>query len=147
MVKVPFIVRQPGTVPAGVRSDALQSLVDLSPSLLGHLGLPIPRTMTGLDQSPVWRGEQERVRDHCLIEDRHEPDTIHVKTYVDDRHKLIVYYRRDYGQLYDLREDPGEVNNLWDDPDSQPLKHDLILRLLYAEMGKEPVWMPRVWGA
>ena len=147
MIRVPFIVRQPGRVPAGTHSDALQSLVDLSPSFLGHLGLPIPRAMTGLDQSPVWRGERERLRDHVLIEDRHEPDTIHVKTYVDARHKLIVYYRRDYGQLYDLQADPGEINNLWDDPSSQTLKHELILKLLYAEMGKEPAWMPRVWGA
>jgi uncharacterized sulfatase len=147
MIRVPFIVRRPGRVPAGVRSDALQSLVDLAPSFLSYLGLPVPRVMTGLDQSRVWLGEQERLRDHVIVEDRHEPDTIHVKTYVDARYKLIVYYNRDYGQLYDLQEDPGEVRNLWDDPAGQDLKHALILKLLHAEMGKEPLPMPRVWGA
>ncbi|MGQ9732939.1 MAG: sulfatase family protein [Candidatus Zipacnadales bacterium] len=147
LVRVPFIVRQPGRVPANVRSEALQSLVDLAPSFLRHFGLDIPRAMTGLDQTPVWYGERERIRDHVIVEDRHEPDTIHVKTYVNQRYKLIVYYRRDYGQLYDLQEDPGEINNLWDSPSHQGLKHDLLWQLLFAEMGKEPVPMPRVWGA
>ena len=111
------------------------------------LGIDIPREWTGLDQTPVWFGEQERIRDHVVVENRHEPDTIHVKTYVDQRYKLTVYYRHDYGELFDLQEDPGEINNLWDDPGHQDLKHELIRQLLFAEMGKEPVWMPRIWGA
>ena len=147
LIRVPFIVRWPGRAPAGKRSDALQSLVDLSPSFLSMLGIDIPREWTGLDQTPVWFGEQERIRDHVVVENRHEPDTIHVKTYVDQRYKLTVYYRHDYGELFDLQEDPGEINNLWDDPGHQDLKHELIRQLLFAEMGKEPVWMPRIWGA
>jgi len=147
LIKVPFIVRWPGKVAAGQQSDALQSLVDLSPSFLSMLGIDIPREWTGLDQTPVWFGERERLRDHVVVENRHEPDTIHVKTYVDQRYKLTVYYRHDYGELFDLQEDPGEVNNLWDDPGHQDLKHELIRQLLFAEMGKEPVWMPRIWGA
>ena len=43
--------------------------------------------------------------------------------------------------------DPKEVNNLWNDPDSQTLKAELTTRLLFAEMGKESVPMPRVSGA
>ena len=147
LIRVPFIVRWPGRAPAGKRSDALQSLVDLSPSFLSMLGIDIPREWTGLDQTPVWFGEEERIRDHVVVENRHEPDTIHVKTYVDQRYKLTVYYRHDYGELFDLQEDPGEINNLWDDPGHQDLKHELIRQLLFAEMGKEPVWMPRIWGA
>ncbi len=147
LIRVPFIVRWPGRAPAGKRSDALQSLVDLSPSFLSMLGIDIPREWTGLDQTPVWFGEEERLRDHVVVENRHEPDTIHVKTYVDQRYKLTVYYRHDYGELFDLQEDPGEINNLWDDPGHQDLKHELIRQLLFAEMGKEPVWMPRIWGA
>ena len=58
LVKVPLFVRWPGRIPAGVRSDALQSHVDLAPTLLSMAGLEIPRTMTGLDQSKVWLGEK-----------------------------------------------------------------------------------------
>ena len=147
MIKVPFITRWPGRVPAGRGSAALQSLVDLAPTILSAAGLPIPRTMTGVDQWAVWRGDARQARDHIVVENHHEPTTIHLKTYVNDRYKLTVYFGRPYGELFDLEEDPGEVNNLWDSSAHAALKHDLVMKLLFAEMGKEPLWMPRVWGA
>ena len=81
------------------------------------------------------------------MENRHEPTTIHVKTYVNERYKLTVYYNRDYGELFDLQQDPQEINNLWNKPEYAELKTDLTLKLLFAEMGKEPLWMPRIAGA
>ena len=103
--------------------------------------------MVGVDQGPVWRGEAERARDHVVVENRHEPTTIHLKTYVEDRYKITVYFQQTYGELFDLQEDPDELNNLWDSPSNEGLKNRLIQRLLFAEMGKEPLWMPRVSGA
>ncbi len=144
LIKIPFLVRWPGRVPAGRRCGALQTLVDLPQTLLSACGIPAPRTMTGADQMPVWCGEAERVRDHILVENRHQPTTIHVKTYVDERYKLTVYFQRDYGELFDLAEDPGERRNLWDAPGARALKADLMRKLLAAEMGKEPLPMPRI---
>src|SRR5262249_51239958 len=146
MIRLPFLVRCPGRVPAGATSPALQSLVDLAPTFLSLAGIEIPRAMTGVDQREAWEGQQEAARDHVVVQNRHDPTTIHVKTYVNDRYKLTVYYRRDYGELFDLQEDPGEVNNLWDDSRHAALKCELIRQLLFAEMGKEPLWMPRIWG-
>jgi len=103
--------------------------------------------MTGVDQSRVWLGEAEAVRDHVVVENRHQPTTLHLKTYVDERYKLTVYYGRDYGELFDLQEDPDEIHNRWDDPDYAGLKARLVMALLQAEMGKEPLWMPRIAGA
>jgi hypothetical protein len=62
------------------------------------------------------------------------------------RGELTVYYNQPYGELYDLERDPGEVDNLWDDPAHAELKADLVMKLLFAEMGKEPLWVPRVAG-
>ena len=103
--------------------------------------------MTGVDQTPVWSGQSEQARDHIIVENHHEPTTVHVKTYVDDRYKLTVYYNREYGELFDMQEDPGEINNLWDSAEHAALKADLVMKLLFAEMGKEPLWMPRTSGA
>ena len=147
LIRVPFLVRQPGTVPAARESDALQSLVDLPVTFLRWTGIDLPNSMVGADQSEVWRGESEREREHVVVENRHEPTTIHVKTYVEQRYKLTVYYQQDYGELFDLLEDPNEVRNLWDSPEHQDLKAELTRRLLFAEMGKEPLWMPRIAGA
>ena len=69
--------------------------------------------MTGVNQRRVWEGNDHGAREHVMIENRHQPTTIHIKTYVDERYKLTVYYNRDYGELFDLQEDPHEVNNLW----------------------------------
>jgi uncharacterized sulfatase len=146
-IRVPFLVRQPGKVPAGRQSDAIQSLVDLAPSFLNAANLPIPRSMTGEDQSDVWYGRQPSAREHAICEFHHAPTTVHLKTYIDQRYKLTTYYNRDYGELFDLVADPGEFNNLWGDPNASALKADLIHSLLFAEMGKEPLWMPRVAGA
>ncbi len=144
LIRVPFIVRWPGKTPGGGRSDALQSLVDLAPTLLSIAGIPAPRMMTGVDQSAVWRGEAPAARDNVVVENRHEPTKIHLKTYVGQRYKLTVYYRQTYGELFDLLEDPGETKNLWDSAAHRELKSRLLLKLLHAEMGKEPLWMPRV---
>lgn len=147
MIKIPFLVRYPQHVPSNARSSALQTLVDVAPTLLSLAGISVPRCMTGVDQSAVWKGEAAAARDHVVIENRHEPDTVNLKTYVDARYKLTVYYNQTYGELFDLQEDPGEFQNLWDDPRSQDLKQRLLLKFLHAEMGKEPLPMPRVWGA
>ncbi|MFC5649712.1 sulfatase [Paenibacillus solisilvae] len=147
LLRVPMIVRYPGQVPAGRKSASLQSLVDFAPTVLGFAGLPIPRSMTGVDQSAVWSGEREGARNHVLCENHHEPSTIHLKTYVNERYKLTVYYNRTYGELFDLAEDPQEVRNLWDDPAHAALKTDLLLRFAWAELGKEPMPMPRIAGA
>ncbi len=147
LIKLPFLVRYPGHVPTGRVSHAMQSLVDLAPTFLSFAGIPIPHAMTGVDQSDVWVGRKSEARDYIVCEFRHEPTTIHQKTYVDRRYKLTVYYNRAYGELFDLEEDPGELRNRWDDSAFAALKSELLLKFLWAELGKEPLPMPRIHHA
>lgn len=147
LLRVPMIVSQPGRIPAGKRSDALQSLVDLAPTFSSCCVQDIPRSMTGVDQSGVWFGEQPFARDHVLVENRHQPTTMNIRTYIDSRYKLTVYFNRNYGEMFDLAEDPGEIVNLWDRPECQALKLSLMQKFISAEMGREPLPMPRVCGA
>ncbi|MGP4114118.1 sulfatase family protein [Streptomyces sp. 4N509B] len=144
LLRVPFLVRWPGRVPAGRATDALHSLVDLAPTLLGLAGLEVPRAMTGVDQGAVWTGAARAARDHVLCEFHHEPTTVHLRTYVERRHKLTIYQDRTYGELFDLVDDPGETRNLWDDPDAATLRSELLLRYAWAEMAREALPMPRV---
>lgn len=144
MIKIPFLVRYPGKVSKGKVSEALQSLVDLGPTFLNLCGLEIPRTMTGVDQSEVWTGEINRARDHVLCENHHEATKVHLKTFVDERYKMTVYYGESYGELYDLLEDPNEMKNIWHDENHSELKQSMLLKMMWAEMGKEPMWMPRI---
>ncbi|WP_407267932.1 sulfatase [Radiobacillus sp. PE A8.2] len=147
LIKLPFIVRYPNHVPAGKVSNALQSLVDLAPTFLSFAGQEIPVQMTGIDQKEVWLGNQEKVRDHAICEFRHEPTTIHQKTYVDERYKITVYYNHTYGEIFDLQVDPNELNNLWDSALHSQLKQELLLKYIWAELGKESLHMPRICHA
>jgi uncharacterized sulfatase len=99
LIRIPLIVRWPGRIPAGACSEALQTLVDLAPTFLSAAGIPVPGSMTGVDQSEVWMGRAERARDHVTVEHHHEPTTIHLKTYVDRRYKITVYCNREYGEI------------------------------------------------
>lgn len=147
LLRVPLIVSMPGTVPEGGVSSSLQSTVDLAPTFLSFAGIDIPRCMTGVDEKPVWAGDKATVRDHVIVENRHNPTTMNMKTCVDERYKLTVHFKRPFGELYDLQEDPGELRNLWDVAEFAALKSDLLLKFLYASMEAEPLPMPRIAGA
>lgn len=147
LLRVPLLVAMPGSVPQGRVSDALQSTVDLAPTFLSFAGIPVPRRMTGLDARAVWSGEVPGHRRHVIVENRHNPTTMNLKSYVDSRYKITVHFNQPYGELYDLQEDPRELKNLWDLPGAQDLKRDLLLKFLHADMAIEPMPMPRIAGA
>ena len=133
-IRVPMIARLPGRIPAGQLSDSLQSLVDYAPTFLDYCGLDVPHAMTGSSQRQVWRGDASEAREHVIIENRHQPTTLHLKTYIDERYKITLYFNRDYGEIYDLRGDPGEIHNMWL---NEELRARLTRAFLRAEMLKE----------
>lgn len=147
IIRVPFVVRYPGKVPKGKTSLSMQSLVDIMPTFLDMAGILIPRDVEGVSQSKVWGGTEQHVRDHIICENRQSPTTVHLKTYVDAKYKITVYYGCEYGELYDLEKDPGEFENLWDNPAFTEIKMRLLLKYISAELGKERMWMPRISGA
>ena len=144
VIRVPFIASWPGHIEPGTETDALVSLIDLPATFLHTAGIAAEPHMQGIDQTSVLSGEAPSVRDHVLVEFRHQPTAIHMKTYVEADYKITVYYQQSYGELYNLKTDPGETKNLWNDPASQSLREALTRKLLFAEMGAEPMPMPRI---
>ena len=133
MLKIPLIARYPRHIPAGMRTDSLQSLVDLVPTILDYCGLPALASARGVDQRAVWDGKEKKARDWVVVEDRHEPHTLHMDSYVEDGCKITVHEGKSYGELYDLQNDPEEHNNLWAEPEAMPLKARLLTAFLRAE--------------
>ena len=61
---------------------------------------------------PAWTGDDTQTRDWVLVENRHNPTTVHVRTLVTQRYKLTVYRDASYGELFDLQADPDELLGL-----------------------------------
>ena len=147
MIRLPMLARFPGRIPAGTVSSALQAQVDFAPTFLAASGIEIPGIMQGVNQLDTWCGKSDSARDHIICENRHEPTLVHLRTYVDERYKITVYRDHEYGEIFDLEDDPGELKNLWDSPDHMALKAKLLHRFMLAELEREPTRMNRIAGA
>jgi arylsulfatase A-like enzyme len=143
LVRVPFIVRWPGWIAAGGVSDSLQSLVDISPTVLAACGQDIPAAMTGRNEVPNWT-EGLPVREDVVIENHHGTECFHMRTFVTATHKITVYRDGDDGELFDLMADPEERRNLWRDAASADVKMQLLHRFLQATLRDESLPMPRI---
>jgi uncharacterized sulfatase len=102
--------------------------------------------MTGVNQLDTWRGG-EAARDWSVTENRHTLKNVHLRTLVTERYKMTVYRSYEFGELFDLVEDPDERNNLWDDPEAAEVKASLMKRFMQVTMSYEPTPMPRIAGA
>ena len=68
-------------------------------------------------------------------------DKLYQETLVTDQHKLVIYRDWDGGELYDLRKDPDQYENLWDREPA--LRGQLLLRLAQERLRDEPQANPR----
>ena len=111
-------------------NDALTIIytkTDEAPALATRSLLPI---LSG-EASPDYHREFVRCEYYDAVD---MPDGTFATMYRDERHKLVVYHGHGLGELYDLEEDPGEFENLWDDPKHQTLKVVLMQRSFDASM-------------
>ncbi len=130
-LRIPFIIRWPGRVPARRVCDALAQTVDIMPTILEAVRATVPRTCLGKSLWPVIEGRAESVRDAAFSEiEAGGRRNIMVRT---TRHKYAIHGDGTGYLLYDLAEDPGEQNNLIGHPETAELEsqlRELIFRFL-----------------
>lgn len=112
--KVPFIISGPG-IPQNKVTDALVYLFDIYPTLAELCGLPAPEGIDGLNLNPIISGEKEGVREALYTAYRNTARAVRTP----DGWKLISYPRRNFMQLFQLKNDPLELNNLAENPQYQ----------------------------
>ena len=133
LVRVPLIFSMPGRVKEGVRADALVELIDVAPTLLDLAGAEPPRRMQGRSLLPILEGKKpadyhrEMVRcEYYGTLDRANVSELRRATMVrDNRFKFVVYHGQEYGELYDLQEDPWEHHNLWGSEGHIPVRETM----------------------
>jgi len=131
-IGVPGIIRYPGKVSAGKKSDALFSHVDLCPTLLSLCQVAVPGHMQGADFSGVILGQQDSGPDSAYFQifgPYHGDGTAHAWRGV--RTERYMYARWESGPwlLYDLENDPYEMKNLAAEPSASALLREMERRL------------------
>ena len=122
-LRMPFLVRWPGRVKAGTRSEGMILNVDFAPTMLVAAGEKVPGDMQGRSFVPLLEGRtpsdwrKSMYYRYYYSHFETEPH-LGVRTH---KHKLIYFDRIDQWELYDLVKDPLEMNNVYDDADYQTI--------------------------
>ena len=140
LVRVPLIFSWPGHIQRGLVSDGLVELTDIAATLTDIAGEPM-EWMQGRSLMPMMSeadtGEAGTHRDfvRCEFYDvldmnwgsgrPSEPES-YATMYRNRRYKLVTYHGSDFGELYDLENDPDEQTNLWEDPASADVRFRLL---------------------
>ncbi len=136
---IPLFMRWPGVIKPGQVTSTLMSTIDLMPTILSLCGLPSPAGVRGLDKSAAVLGrtsDVESVYSQGLVqpsgqaekdrENQAEPGA-EWRCLVTQTHKLVVRRDPTRNRLWDLRNDPYEMNNLWE---REPVLRDGLIKQL-----------------
>jgi arylsulfatase A-like enzyme len=141
-LRMPFLIRWPGRIKPLARSKGMILNVDFAPTILDAAGAQPHPDMQGHSFVPLmedkipsdWRKSMYYRYYYSHFET--EPH-FGVRTY---NHKLIYFNRIDQWELYDLKKDPPEMNNVYDNPDYKNVvtKMKKELKRLQNELGDDP---------
>lgn len=125
-LRTPLLMAWPGTIPPGTVSDALVQNLDYAPTFLSLAGVAVPQEMSGRALRPLFDGDTPADWRTSLYYHYYDYPAAHnvrrhdgVRT---DRYKLIRFYGAgkmgndtdiDCYELYDLKSDPHEINNVY----------------------------------
>ncbi|GAG96189.1 unnamed protein product, partial [marine sediment metagenome] len=110
LIKIPFLIR----IPNGISNQVCNSLVnsiDIPETILELAGFEIPDTMQGKSMVPILKNQDEKINEDILIEMDDDHNNEKTRTLIRDNWRITIF--REHGELYNLKEDPDEMNNLW----------------------------------
>jgi arylsulfatase A-like enzyme len=142
-LRTPLIIRYPHETPGGITSNALVQNIDYAATYLDVAGVKKPAALNGLSLIPLLDGTRpENWRKDIYYHYYDYPAVHQVRRHDgvrDDRYKLIHFYGRGEGkdegndincnELYDLKNDPNELNNLYGHAGYKDIQNRLQKRL------------------
>jgi len=132
-IRVPLIVRWPGVVKPGLEIAEPVSNIDTFASALGMLNVPIPKSVKqeGADFSPLLRGQKAQWRDAIFGQfDVHNSSLAYMRMIRTSEWKLVRHHFTNFlNELYDLKNDPGETKNLYQNAPQRAVRDGLEQRL------------------
>ena len=119
---MPLLIQYPKEIPAGIEIDALTQNLDFAPTFLDFAGAEIPSEMQGKSMRDLLAkgGNGGDFRDAIYYHYYDFPAFHMVKRHYGvrtNRYKLMHFYDDiDQWEMYDLKEDPRELRNIYGDP-------------------------------
>ncbi len=135
VIRVPMIWSDTPDRRAEGRRAALTGTIDIAPTILRRAGLTPPNGMLGVSQLPLMTGEAEEIRSAILIEEEGQRTflgfdrPVRMRTLIHDGFRLSLYDGVEWAELYNLRDDPLEMRNLWGDPAARKIERRMLERL------------------
>ena len=124
LVHIPLIIRHPEGMGAGKRLDALVETTEIFPTILDFLNVRRPPRIHGESLLPIMSGEVESIRDYAYMGQFKRAWRIN-----DREWSLLLNLDKDNSkELYNLREDPGEKQNLISVKPQKAMELELELR-------------------
>ena len=105
-IRVPFVIAGPGVVP-GRRVPAFGYLRDLYPTVCEMAGIAVPNTVEGRSLANILKGQQHNVHPFAVGYFRNVQRMIWMEEW-----KLVYYPKLNRTQLFNLADDPAELNDL-----------------------------------
>ena len=137
--KAPLLIRWPGTIKPGTRINALTQNIDFAPTLLTAAGVAVPKEVQGRPLQPVLDGTIPPDWRKDILYTYYDggipgsPGPYNMPRHMgvrDDRYKLISFYDYKAWEFYDLKNDPHELNNVYDKPEYTKEVERLKARLI-----------------
>lgn len=143
LVRVPFIWSDPGNSGGDLADSRLCSSIDISPTILHRAGLQPNVGVQGLN---LFANDIDR--DGLVIEEDSQREMIgfdkpqRVRTYLEHDWRISLRHGESWSEMYDLKNDPQELTNLWSDPAYSSEKNRLLeamLREVIALQDRSPL--------
>jgi arylsulfatase A-like enzyme len=119
-LRMPFLIRYPGKIKAGTVNDGMILNMDFAPTWLEYAGLPVPSEIQGKSFLPLLNGKRPSDwRKTMYYRYYHYPQDHRVQQHYGvrtERYKLIYFHRINQWELFDLKNDPHELKNVYADP-------------------------------
>jgi arylsulfatase A-like enzyme len=132
LMRLPMIWRPaPNAKIAPAQIEAPVGQVDFAPTFCQIAGVEKPHWMEGEALPPTAREAARREAVFTEWDSEHQGVTVSLRTLYRDGWTLTAYnpssiYDGGEGELYDMRNDPKQWRNLWDDPSAAAMKRDLL---------------------
>jgi arylsulfatase A-like enzyme len=131
--RTPLLIKFPNTIkPKSVNNDLVQN-IDFAPTILEVAGVDIPKDMQGKSMLPLFSDDNSNWREALYYHYYEYPGIHMVKRHYGvrtKRYKLIrFYYDIEAWELYDLKKDPKELNNVYGDSNYKEIQLEMHKKL------------------